>query len=51
MAKYIGYEWTNLHNDKKYLGSHIGTGDGYTCSGTLFKRNFPKRLKICGDNL
>jgi group I intron endonuclease len=33
------YMWINKVNNKKYVGSHIGAeDDGYTGSGTLFKR-------------
>lgn len=33
------YLWTNAINQKKYLGSHIGTpDDGYTGSGVAFQR-------------
>lgn len=32
------YEWTNIINGKKYIGSHAGTtDDGYTGSGKLFQ--------------
>ena len=32
------YEWTNILNGKKYIGSHAGTvDDGYTGSGKVFK--------------
>lgn len=37
--KYTGfvYEWTNMKNGMKYLGSHVGTiDDGYTGSGKRF---------------
>lgn len=33
------YEWTNLVNGKKYIGSHAGTeNDGYIGSGVAFKK-------------
>ena len=38
--EYIGfiYEWTNLINGKKYIGSHKGKiEDNYIGSGKLFK--------------
>ena len=39
--KYTGfiYEWTNLINNQKYVGSHLGdTEDGYIGSGKKFKQ-------------
>jgi hypothetical protein len=43
MDKGIVYEWTNLVNNKKYIGSHKGSADdGYTASGKLIKYAFDK---------
>lgn len=45
---YIGfvYEWTNLQNGKKYIGSHKGsTEDGYIGSGIHFSRAYNKNPK------
>jgi len=42
---YFGYvyEWTNIKNGKKYIGSHFGAvNDNYIGSGTLFKREYKK---------
>lgn len=37
------YQWINLVNDKRYIGSHWGyEDDGYVGSGTLFKRAIKK---------
>lgn len=37
------YMWINKINNKKYIGSHIGSeDDGYTGSGSLFKRAVAK---------
>lgn len=37
------YEWTNLVNGKKYIGSHAGTeNDGYIGSGVAFKKAIAK---------
>lgn len=37
------YEWTNLINGKKYIGSHAGTpSDGYIGSGKAFRRAIKK---------
>ena len=41
------YEWTNLINNKKYIGSHKGNkNDGYMGSGLLFIRAVRKYKKI-----
>lgn len=45
MTDYDGfvYEWTNIKNNKKYIGSHLGTtDDGYIGSGIYFLRSFKK---------
>lgn len=42
---YFGYvyEWTNIVNGKKYIGSHHGAiDDDYKGSGTLFKKAYKK---------
>lgn len=42
---YVGfiYEWTNLINGKKYIGSHRGSlNDGYTAGGTAINKAFKK---------
>lgn len=42
---YIGfiYMWVNTHNDKKYIGLHVGKDtDGYVGSGTAFRRAVDK---------
>lgn len=40
------YRWTNLINDKKYIGQHFGDlDDGYVGSGVTFKRAV-KKYKI-----
>ena len=37
------YEWTNMLNGKKYIGSHAGTtDDGYIGSGKVFQRAIKK---------
>ena len=37
------YEWTNILNGKKYIGSHTGTiDDGYIGSGKVFQRAIKK---------
>lgn len=37
------YEWTNILNGKKYIGSHAGTiDDGYVGSGKIFQRAIKK---------
>lgn len=37
------YEWTNMLNGKKYIGSHAGnTDDGYTGSGKVFEKAIKK---------
>lgn len=37
------YKWTNIKNNKWYVGSHCGDiNDGYTASGTAIKRAFKK---------
>lgn len=37
------YEWTNMINGKKYIGSHAGTiDDGYIGSGKIFQRAVKK---------
>lgn len=37
------YEWTNILNGKKYIGSHAGTiDDGYIGSGKVFQRAIKK---------
>jgi group I intron endonuclease len=37
------YEWTNILNGKKYIGSHAGTtDDGYIGSGKIFQRAIKK---------
>lgn len=37
------YEWTNILNGKKYIGSHAGTiDDGYIGSGKVFNRAIKK---------
>jgi group I intron endonuclease len=37
------YEWTNILNGKKYIGSHAGTtDDGYIGSGKIFQRAVKK---------
>jgi group I intron endonuclease len=37
------YEWTNMINGKKYIGSHAGTiDDGYIGSGKVFQRAVKK---------
>ncbi len=39
----IVYKWTNITNNKWYIGSHQGTAeDGYLASGKLIKRAFSK---------
>ena len=49
---YFGYiyEWTNIKNNKKYIGSHYGSvDDSYTGSGKLFKPAYtkhPENFKI-----
>lgn len=42
MAGFV-YKWTNLLNNKWYIGSHKGkTTDGYTASGVLIRQSFEK---------
>lgn len=36
------YQWTNLINGKKYIGSHCGTNPRYKTSGTAIKAAFKK---------
>jgi len=52
------YEWTNLINGKKYIGSHIGDlNDGYVGSGKLFLQavkkygieNFNRKILTSGE--
>lgn len=39
----IVYQWTNIDNQKWYIGSHYGTlDDGYTGSGKVFRNAFAK---------
>ncbi len=44
MGNYFGFIcWTDSTNGKTYTGSHKGSIDGYTGSGTLFLRAYEKR--------
>ena len=39
----IVYQWTNLENQKWYIGSHYGSlDDGYIASGSIFKKAYRK---------
>lgn len=47
--KYIGfiYQWTNISNNKKYIGSHNGSiDDGYVGSGKYFQSAYKKSPEL-----